>query len=73
MNHMNTAPACRCGHHKITPVLVILFGLLFLGEHFGVFSAMFTSTAWPILVIVWGLSKWMGGSCKCYACMPNAS
>jgi hypothetical protein len=66
MNHMNSAPHCRCGHHKTWPILVILFGLLFLLEHFGVFSAAFTALAWPILVILGGLAKLMGGSCKCY-------
>ncbi len=66
MNHMNSAPACRCGHHKTAPVLIILFGLLFLLEHFGTVSAAFTGLAWPILVILFGFAKWMGGSCKCY-------
>jgi hypothetical protein len=66
MNHMNTTSHCRCGHHKTLPVLIILFGLLFLLGHFGTFSANFVGLAWPILVILAGLAKWMGGSCKCY-------
>jgi hypothetical protein len=63
---MNTASACRCGHHKIFPVVIVLFGLLFLLEHFGVFTAEFTSVAWPVLVILGGLVKLKSGSCKCY-------
>ncbi|MEO6536086.1 MAG: DUF5668 domain-containing protein [Candidatus Paceibacterota bacterium] len=67
MNHINTASSCRCGHHKIAPVLVILFGLLFLLEYFGTITASFTAMAWPILVIILGLVKLKSGSCKCYA------
>ncbi len=63
---MNTAPACRCGHHKIFPVLIILLGLLFLLADFGVFTAGFTSVAWPILVIIGGVVKLKSGNCKCY-------
>jgi hypothetical protein len=64
---MNTASACRCGHHKVFPIIVILFGLLFLLEQLGVFTAAFTDLAWPVLVILAGLVKLKSGSCGCYA------
>lgn len=48
------------------PVLIILLGLLFLLEALNVVTVSFTSVAWPILVILAGLVKWMGGGCKCY-------
>lgn len=66
MNHVNSSPACRCGHHKIFPGLIVLFGLLFLLEYFGVFTPAFTAVAWPILVILGGLVKFSSGSCRCY-------
>lgn len=66
MNHMNSAPACQCGHHKIVPILVVLFGLTFLLEHLGVFTASFTDIAWPVLVILVGLVKVRSGGCRCY-------
>jgi uncharacterized membrane protein len=66
MNHVNTATHCRCSHHKIVPVLVVLLGLLFLLANLGVFSGSFTGVAWPILLILIGLVKLNSGSCKCY-------
>ncbi len=67
MNHMNNASHCKCSHHKVGAVLIVLFGLTFLLGAMGVVSGMFVSYAWPILLIVLGLTKLMGGSCGCYA------
>jgi len=67
MNHVNTAGPCRCGHHKIVPVLVILIGLLFLLGALGILTGGFVSLVWPILLIIVGAVKLGSGSCKCYA------
>ncbi|MEK7115983.1 MAG: DUF5668 domain-containing protein [Patescibacteria group bacterium] len=47
------------------PVLIVLFGLLFLLQNYGVFSASFVNVAWPVLVILAGLNKLSKGMCKC--------
>jgi len=58
---------CKCGHHKVFPVLVVLFGLLFLLEAIGVVTSGFVMILWPILVIAGGLMKLgsKSGMCKC--------
>lgn len=56
---------CGCCHHKVMPVLVTLFGVVFLLGAFEVLAADVVGIIWPIIVIVGGLSKLFGGSCKC--------
>ncbi|MBX4200691.1 DUF5668 domain-containing protein [Candidatus Parcubacteria bacterium] len=58
---------CNCHHHKVFPVLVVLFGLLFLLQALNVVSWQFTMMAWPVLVIAGGVMKFVGksGMCKC--------
>ncbi|MDO8486117.1 MAG: hypothetical protein Q7S77_00220 [Candidatus Staskawiczbacteria bacterium] len=58
---------CKCPHHKVVPVLIILFGLTFLLEALGVLTAGFAGIVWPIIIIAGGLMKWMtkSGMCKC--------
>lgn len=58
---------CRCPHHKMVPLLVVLFGLAFLLEALGTLSASFVNIAWPVLVILAGGMKLMKGMCKCCA------
>lgn len=59
----NNAPVCSCKHHKVVPILVILFGLAFLLEAFGALSMTVVNIVWPILVIIAGVAK----LCKCCA------
>jgi len=56
---------CTCSHHKVMPVLVTVFGLVFLLGALNVFTADVVGIIWPILVIIGGLTKLMGGNCKC--------
>ena len=56
---------CRCPHHKMVPILVILFGALFLLGALDMVSAWTVSIGWPILVIVGGFTKLMKNKCKC--------
>ncbi len=58
---------CSCPHHKVVPVLVVLFGLTFLLGALGILTSGFVMIAWPVLVIAGGLMKWMSksGMCKC--------
>jgi len=57
---------CPCMHHRVMPILAILFGLAFLLRAFGVLSVAAISYIWPIFVILGGAFKLYGGGCKCY-------
>lgn len=63
----NMQGACKCPHHSVVSVLVVLFGLVFLLGFWGVMSWDTVNMIWPILVIAGGLmklgEKW--GMCKC--------
>lgn len=56
---------CKCPHHKMMPLLVVLFGVLFLLHNWGMFSDGFVAIAWPSIVILAGLKKMFSGMCKC--------
>ncbi len=56
---------CACPHHRVLPVLVILFGLTFLLQAWNVVTPAFAMTVWPILVIVAGFMKLTKNMCKC--------
>lgn len=63
----NMKNACACPHHKVIPVLIVLFGLTFLLGALGILTPGFVNIAWPIIVIAGGLMKWVNksGMCKC--------
>ena len=66
METTNTAGSCS-GANKckmMKAVLVIVFGLLFLGKALGWFSADTVNVVWPILVIIAGAGK----LCPCKSC-----
>lgn len=56
---------CGCFHHKMGPLLVVLFGLLFLLGNLNLIAAGTVSITWPILVLIGGLIKLTKGMCKC--------
>ncbi|MEK7547098.1 MAG: DUF5668 domain-containing protein [Patescibacteria group bacterium] len=56
---------CGCVHHKVIPLLVILFGLDFLAYNLGWVSGDFLNVSWPIIVLAGGLMKISKGMCKC--------
>ncbi|OGZ70132.1 MAG: hypothetical protein A3F47_02200 [Candidatus Staskawiczbacteria bacterium RIFCSPHIGHO2_12_FULL_38_11] len=58
---------CKCPHHKVVPILVVLFGLTFLLGQWGIISWGAVNTIWPVLVILAGLMKIAdkSGMCKC--------
>lgn len=56
---------CGCPHHKAIPVLVILFGTLFLLGEMDVVSSSTVALWWPIIVIAGGVAKLGGKMCKC--------
>ena len=56
---------CKCPHHKIVPILIILIGLTFLLGVLNILTSSFVDLAWPVLLILIGMQKLMAGKCKC--------
>ncbi len=56
---------CGCPHHKAVPILIILFGLLFLLGSWNIVSASMVTMGWPIIIILIGLTKLMKAKCGC--------
>ena len=56
----------KCGCKMATPILVILFGLVFLLNATGVISAYVLSMVWSIIIILIGVAKLAKKMCnKC--------
>ncbi len=62
---MQGGKKCGCPHHRMVPVFVILFGLLFLFNVLGLVSAYAVAITWPIIVIATGLTKLTSSRCRC--------
>ena len=61
----HTKNMCKCCHHKVFPILVILFGSAFLLEALGITTPQFTMIAWPTIIVVAGVTKLTVKMCKC--------
>lgn len=59
------AGICKCPHHKVVPLMVVLFGLTFLLGNFGILSSSFVDIVWPILVVIGGGAKLFESKCTC--------
>lgn len=66
-NMQGTKGICKCPHHKVVPILVILFGLTFLLGMWSMLSWDAVNIIWPVLVIAAGAMKLTErmGMCKC--------
>ncbi|MDR3581694.1 MAG: DUF5668 domain-containing protein [Candidatus Pacebacteria bacterium] len=62
---MEHGKVCRCGHHKMVPILAIIFGLVFLLAEVNVLTWGFVNVTWPVLLIIFGITKLMSGKCNC--------
>ena len=58
---------CKCPHHKVTPILIILLGVLFLLGALNILTSSFVMIVWPIILIALGAQKLAEktGMCKC--------
>ena len=56
---------CKCPHHKMVPMMIFVVGLLFFLNTVNVITTGALNTLWPIAVMIAGLTKMMGSSCKC--------
>lgn len=62
---MEQSGVCKCHHHKIVPLVIVLIGLAFLLQALGILDMMTVAIAWPVLLIVAGLAKLSGRKCGC--------
>ena len=62
---MPQGASCKCPHHKMMPLMIVLIGLTFLLGAFNILSPMVVAVIWPILLILIGLQKMFKGMCKC--------
>lgn len=62
---------CGCWHHKITPLVIMAIGLVFLLGALDVITADIVNTVWPILLMVVGFSKLTGSGCGCCKLMKK--
>ena len=62
---MMKGKTCGCPHHKVVPLLIVLFALAFLLEDFMVLPVNVVNIIWPVLVGLAGIMQLMEGSCKC--------
>lgn len=56
---------CKCPHHHMKAIWMILFGGLFLLGALGMVSSDVVKMGWPIIVILAGITKITKGMCKC--------
>lgn len=61
----SSSSVCKCPHHRVMPIALILIGVIFLCQAFGWLSPTTVNYIWPVLLIIGAGSK-LGG-CKCCA------
>ncbi|MGC9605257.1 MAG: hypothetical protein ABSF56_00655 [Minisyncoccia bacterium] len=64
MNPNEGPKVCKCPHHKVMPVAVVLIAVTVLLANFNVFSWYVADIIWPILLIVAVWPK----LCRCKCC-----
>ena len=69
MNPNEAPKTCKCGHHKIMPLAIILIALDVILANYGVWSVTTGITIGAILLIIGAFPKLM--HCKC--CGPKSA
>jgi len=66
-NHENDpqGKTCKCSHHMIKPVLLLIFGIDFFLGAIGVLTNGFVQITWPIIIIIIAIMMMTGKNCKC--------
>ena len=62
---MENMKSCRCMHHSMTSILVVLIALAFLLGNIGMVDAYTVGMIWPVLLGLIGLQKVFSRRCKC--------
>lgn len=61
---------CPCPHHKMLPLLLVAFGLVFFLGNLNILTQAAVTMTWPVIVMAAGLMKMMQSKCKC--CSQNS-
>ena len=61
----STSMKCKCPHHKMGAVFLILFGLVFLLKNMNIIDDHMLGFAWPSILILAGITKIGSSKCKC--------
>lgn len=64
---MQTGASCRCPHHKLTPFLIVLVGLVFILRAIDYVTDGAAGIIWGVLIMCIGFQKLTRGKCKCEA------
>ena len=56
---------CNCPHHKMIPLFIFVFGLLFFLNAINVLTGAALTMLWPIVVMLAGLTKLFSSKCGC--------
>ena len=56
---------CKCPHHKMLPIFVIVFGLTYLLRNLGILTVPVADVILPVIIILIGAQWMMKGACKC--------
>jgi len=60
---------CNCPHHKVVPGVIVLVGLFFVLQSFGMLLSISPMLVFGLLLLVVGFMKLMGRKCKCCSSM----
>jgi len=64
---MQMGKSCRCAHHKLTPFLITLTGVVFLLRSIEYITPGAADIIWGVLLMCIGFQKMARGMCKCEA------
>jgi len=56
---------CKCPHHKMVPLGIVVIAALFFLQAINVLSMSFVGIAWPIVLGIIGFMKLSESKCKC--------
>lgn len=59
---------CKCTHHKMVPMLIILLGVVFLLGNLQVLTPAAVNVIWPVIIILVGAMKLTSQMKMCKCC-----
>lgn len=62
---MQNMKSCRCPHHSMAGIFLVLIALTFFLGNYGIIEEHTASIIWPIFLGLLGLQKAFSRRCKC--------
>jgi hypothetical protein len=62
---MQMGKHCSCPHHKLTPFLIVVAGLVFILKAKGIVTMGAAEILWGVMIMCIGFQKLSRGMCKC--------